>query len=313
MLRLEQLEYLQAVARFNSIKLAAEALLVAPSTISTSLHKIEKETDIKILVRTHHGVELTETAREIAEKAEEVFAKMDEIDKIIEKHNMNRRIVQNENDNIIKLYMSRGYYQGSLGMFFELFEKYGLQVDYPDISRGNETYLKYVDSERDTVLLNYFVEPVRGLLEEFPNVECIRLNSSRPCIICSTEYPLAVKNVNEITVKEALQLPFLMFNEGYDLALPIYEWLEEQGEINIVGKYSNITVMSTMMEKGKGVSVTTEKEMIGTLTVSNDLSTPKFRIVPIKCDMRISLLLCFNRRIAQERRKILRQIAKEIG
>lgn len=313
MLRLEQLEYLQAVVRFNSIKLAAESLLVASSTISTALHKIEKETNVKILVRTHHGVEVTEAAREIAEKAEDVFAQLEEIDKIIEKYNGNNSAAGNGNGNKVKLYTSRGYYQGSLRLFFELFEKHGLQVDCPDISRGNETYLKYVDAERNTVLLNYFVEPVHELLEEFPNVEYIKLNSSRPCIICCDSYPLTIKNENEITIKEALKLPFLMFNEGYDLALTIYEWLEEQGEINIVGKYSNISVMSTMVGLGKGVSVSTEKEMLKNMDASNDVSTSKFRIIPIKCDMRISLVLCFNRYIAQEQRKRLRQIAKEIG
>lgn len=312
MLRLEQLEYLQAVARFNSVKLAAEALLVAPSTISTSLHKIEKETDIKILVRTHHGVELTETAREIAEKAEEVFAKMDEIDKIIEKHTISCNVMKNGSNNTIKLYMSRGHYQSSLSKFIDLFEKYGLQVDCPDISRGNETYLNYVNTEKETVLLNYFVEPTRELFEEYSNVESIHLNSSRPCVICSKDYSFIASNKEELTVKEVIKLPFLMFNEGYDMALPIYEWLEGQGTLNIVGKYSNITVMMTMMEKGKGVAVGAEKEMLGSLKTVENLSKLKFRVIPIKCDIRISLLLCFNRRIAPEQRKILWQIAKEI-
>jgi len=311
MLRLEQLEYLQAVARFNSVKLAAEALLVVPSTISTSLHKLEKETNVKILVRTHHGVELTEAAKEIATKAEEVFAALEEIDKIIEKHNEHCGVENNKNNSAIKLYMSRGHYQSSLGRFFDLFERYGLQADCPDISRGNETYLDYVNAERETILLNYFVEPTRNLLDGYPNVDYMYLNSSRPCVICSKDSPLIEADKKELSVKEVLQLPFLMFNEGYDMALPIYEWLEERGPLNIVGKYSNITVLMAMMENGKGVSVGAEKELLGTLETG--AAQPKFRLIPIKCDMRISLLLCFNRKLSLEKQKILRQIAKEIS
>lgn len=311
MLRLEQLEYLRAVARFGSVKLAAEALMVSPSTISMALHKIEKDSGMQVLAKSYHGMELTSGALEIVGKADEIFEKMDEIDAILELHSSRQKNHQDKQK--MSVYLSRGYYQGGLSTFLQLFSAYGVDADFPDVSRGNETYLQYVNEDPDSVLCNYFVEPSGELLNQYPNVESIRINSSAPCIICSKNYPIPADKT-ELTVGEALKLPYLVFNEGYDLALPILEMLEEHGKIQIAGKFSNVTVMSTMLAKGTGVAVSVDygkgmndhrQEIAGKGLLEH------YRIIPIKCDMRISMILCFNRKLSAEKRKILYRLARE--
>lgn len=300
MIKLEQLYYLQAVARLNSIKLAAEDLSVVPSTISTSLHKLENELGIQLLIRTYKGIELTNAAKEIAIKTNEVFYKMDEIEDIVARYRgENGSNIYNE---VFKIYMSRGYYQGNLDNLFRKFKRLGINVDFPDISKGNETYLDFVNQDENSILVNYFVEPACNLINEYKNVEFMRINSSQPVIICCKDGDLIAPNKDEITPEEAIKLPLLMFTEGYDLALPIFEMLEEYGTLNIIGKYNNISVLSAMLSNCKGVSVSNS---LGGLNQSLE---EEYRIVPIKSDMRISLIICYNKNIVKEKHSILKEI-----
>ena len=293
MLRLEQLNYLRMVVRFNSIKIAADALHVVPSTVSTALHKMEDELGIPLLVRTYRGIEVTEAAKEIAEKAEHIATSMREIDDIVYKYKKSGSPI-NEKDNVFNIYLSRGYYQSSLDQIFAHCEELGIQVECPDVSRGNETYLSIVNEDENAVLINFFVEPFSGLLQEYPNVSYIRINTSRPAVVCSKNYPLIPSNKTELTIEEVLQLPHSMFTEGYDLAFPIYEMLEQYGKVNIVSKYSNVMVQTAMLALLKSVSVGSENGMLRTITGNLDHN---MRVLPIRCDMKISLLACYNKKM----------------
>ncbi|MBP3341411.1 MAG: LysR family transcriptional regulator [Peptococcaceae bacterium] len=303
MLRLEQLNYLRMVVRCNSIKIAAETLNVVPSTISTSLHKMEDEIGISLLVRTYRGIEVTDAAREIAEKAEEIFGSMRDIDDIIYRYGQLAEKTVN-NDTAFTLYFSRGYYQGSLDRILNQCEMLGLQVDCPDFSRGNEGYLEKVNINENAILINFFVEPANELLEAYENVVFYRLKTSKPAVIYSKRIEHMLPNTNELTIEEALKLPYLMFMEGYDLALPIYEMLEQNGPLNIAAKYANMSVMQTMLYRGKGFSVTCEQGMLKQESIVDE----SMSMVPIRSDMRISLIMCYNRNMNREKKKLLDQL-----
>lgn len=295
MLRLEQLTYLRMVARFNSIKIAAENLNVVPSTISTAIHKMEDEIGVPLLIRTYRGIEVTEAAREIAVKAEDIAASLREIDEIIEKY---KTITKNdEKDNRFRVFCSRGFYQGQLENILKKCDDLGLDVECPDISRGNETYLDIVNRNEDAVLINHFVEPVTELIQQYDNVTSIRLYTSKPYVIFSEKCPFVSADKKEFLPEEVLNLPHLMFTEGYDRALPIYEMLEQYGTLNIAGKYSNISVLSALLYCGKGVSVSTE--------MKSDYMSSGAKLVPIRCDMRLSLMVCYNSKITKNKRKML--------
>jgi hypothetical protein len=90
--------------------------------------------------------------------------------------------------------------------------------------------------------------------------------------------------------------------EGYDRALAIYEFLEQYGSLNIAGKYSNIAVLSALLNRGKGVSVSTE---LRELKFSRSEHAEEMRLIPIKCDMKLSLMVCYNRNITPKKRKML--------
>lgn len=306
MLKIEQLYYLHLVNRFGSIKLAAQSIPVTSAAVSTALHKLEDEIGLPLLERTYRGVELTSAAKEIASATEGVLKEMDKIEEIIARLKGESEPVT---DNKLNFYLSRGYYQGSLGKIFEFLEEMGFDANVPDISCGNEKYLELVSQDTDAALLNFFTEPAEDLLSQYPQVDYIKVATSRPCVFCSVNYPSIPSNMKEITPKEVCKLPILLFTEGYDLAMPICEMLEEHGKLNIVGKYSNVMVVSALLEKNKGISVSADIQPIFS-TSSPEQST--MRDIPIKTDMRLSLILCYNKDISRKKYELLKKMAKNM-
>lgn len=306
MIKFEQLYYLYLVNHFNSIKLAAESIPVSPAAVSTALHKLEKELDIPLLNRTYRGIELTETAQKICSVMTRIVDDMENIQKIVDEAKM---VEQEEMNPKINFYFSRGYYQGSLAVVMDFFEKFGIEVNAPDVSYGNEKYLQFVNEDENAVLLNFFAEPADELLLEYPNVCYYRLSTSKPCIYCAKDYPYIAPEVKEITPQEVCKLPILMFQEGYDLALPILEMIESYGKLNIVGKYNNITVMTAMIMKNRGVSAVAQDWLYFGENVPTDTGA---RIIPLKTKMRISIIICYNKKLPIETQNLLKKICKEI-
>ena len=93
---------------------------------------------------------------------------MENVQKIIEQTNSKALDVQDKKH--LTLYLSRGYYQGNLTNIFNMFEKFGIEVNIPDTSCGNERYLQFVNDDKNAVLLNFFTEPADELLIKYPNV-----------------------------------------------------------------------------------------------------------------------------------------------
>ena len=303
MLKLEQLYYLYLVYRFGSIKLAAQSIPVTPSAVSTAIRKLEDDIGVHLMEHKYRGVELTDVAKEIAVVTEEIMDKMDKIEEIITKAKGDGETLA---DNKLTFYLSRGYYQGGLSKVFEFLEKMGFDANVPDISGGNEKYLELVSQDKDAVLMNFFKEPAEELLDQYPEVEYCKILSLRPCVYCSRDYPGISEKIKEITPQDVCKLPILLFTEGFDLAMPICEMLEEYGKINIIGKYSNVTVMTALLEKCKGISVSAE--IVPFFSMGSDDSL--MRVIPIKTDMRLSVVVCYNKEIGEHKKELLRKMAK---
>ncbi|MGZ3217437.1 LysR family transcriptional regulator [Paracoccus sp. T5] len=70
-------KYFLSVARFQSIRLAAERLRVSPSAISRQIVKLEHEFQEQLLERRAEGVSLTEAGRVVADHLAAIFSQID--------------------------------------------------------------------------------------------------------------------------------------------------------------------------------------------------------------------------------------------
>ena len=260
--------------------------------------------------RTYRGVELTEEAKQIARLSEDVFAKLEEIEAFIDqKKNIP---VNNEIDNKVTVYMSRGWNQGAIGSIMSyMIDDLGLDPTFPDICSLNERYLKFVNDNKDCILFNFFTEPIDNLFEEFPEVENIKIKTSQPFLICSNNYPLVAKNRKDITPAEVCALPLLRFTEGYDQAMAIFEILEEYGKVNIVANFSHINMLIAMLKNNKEVSLGTNIELISNRE-TYELLVDQMRFIPILTRMRLTLTFCYNRHISPIKLVKLKRMVREI-
>lgn len=77
MIRLESLQYLQEIAKCQSINKAADKLFLSKSALSTAIKNLESEFGVPLLNRTIHGVSLTPAGENVVEKANLVFNLID--------------------------------------------------------------------------------------------------------------------------------------------------------------------------------------------------------------------------------------------
>lgn len=289
MIKLESLLYLNQVYRFNSIKLAAESIPVSPSTISAALHKLEKEWDIPLLIRTYQGVELTDSAKRIAIASKNLFTEVENVENLIRMEQRQQYSLK-ERDKPLIVLLSRGLWQGSTEKLLTYFLKYNINVDFPDLSYGNERYLEMVDKNKMAILINWFAEPAEDLLDNYPHVKYIKHSVGKPCVIMAPNSKFVASEKKELTPKEALELPYFRFTEGYDHAFKIFEMLEEYGKVKIIGNISNIQVLWTMMKCDRGVSVGSSYKF----KEEKDLW-----YVPIRSELRFSFVLCYNEELPE--------------
>ena len=77
MLDITRLRVLVAVARLGSVTAAAKALRYAQPSVSHHLARLEAETGSQLTQRVGRGIRLTDAGRMLAERAEEILARLD--------------------------------------------------------------------------------------------------------------------------------------------------------------------------------------------------------------------------------------------
>jgi len=72
-MELKQFQYFRAVAKHNSISLAAEALYITQPALSRCIRRLEEEVGVELLVRQNNGVHLTEAGAALLQELDQAF------------------------------------------------------------------------------------------------------------------------------------------------------------------------------------------------------------------------------------------------
>ncbi len=289
MLKLEPLDYLCRVYRFNSIRLAAESIPVAPSTISAALHKLEHDWEIKLLLRTYRGIELTEEAKQIAVRSERLFAEVEKVEREIEA--IRTKGAAREKREKLTVLLPRGWWQGSVERFLPYMLEQGIDAEFPDILYENDKSLQFLEEHPNTVLIGYFVEPIEEKFSAWTNLCFYKVSTEKPCVLAAAHSQWIADDRKQISPEDAAKLPFLRFTQGYDQAFPILEMLEEYGKLRIIANLSSVQVLTAMLKMDQGVSVGCRRNLDREAEV---------RYIPIQTDMRLALTICWRQGLPQK-------------
>ncbi len=78
-MRIEQLEYFQAVAKSRSMNLASEQLHLTPQALSMAIKALERELNVTLLNRNYNGITLTEEGAYVSQLVAEILERVDKL------------------------------------------------------------------------------------------------------------------------------------------------------------------------------------------------------------------------------------------
>ncbi|TQR17878.1 LysR family transcriptional regulator [Psychrobacillus soli] len=261
-MKIDHLKYIVEIADTGSISDAAESLQITQPTISQSITSLEKDYNIKIFTRSRQGTTPTESGKLIIQQARDILRKVDELKDMIS--------VQNYQLNgSLTIGAIPSFCLNILPKSLNIFKN-----QYPDVQ------IKVF--EDGTLFINQLI------LEEKVNIGLVSMRynedldprlSFKPLFTSKTiayvgQYsPLAKRRT--VSLKEIIQYPLVLFNEGYSTNFFMKSLLEPFGKINIVFTSGSSESMKKVISESFAVG------FYGDVSVQSDPYVLSNQIVPI--------------------------------
>ena len=203
---LNQLKYVIALSKENSINEAAKKLFVSQPSLTASLKSLEQEIGFDIFLRNKSGISLTVKGTEFLGYAKSVVEQYDIWDaKYISKSNIKRTF-----------HVSMQHYTFAVNAFVEVINQYGMD-EYEFEIHETKTYevIENVKNQKSEIGVLYLNDYNRTVLEKIFNEAGLSFTPLFECGIyayMSKKNPLAGNE--EITLSDLDEYPCLAFAQG---------------------------------------------------------------------------------------------------
>ena len=201
----QQLKYIIAVAKAGSISKAANELFIAQPSLTSQIHEVEKEYNIKIFNRTNKGVVVTPEGEMFLSYARQVLDQVDLLDEKY-KNNYTKTLFS----------VSSQHYSFAVNAFVDVIKKY--DNDKYDFSiRETETYeiiddVSKLKSEIGILYINDFNKNVILKLLDDNDLIYETIFRAKPHVFISKNHPLC--NKTSLTFEDLEKYPYLSFEQG---------------------------------------------------------------------------------------------------
>lgn len=188
-MRIEQLEYLEAIVKTGSINEAAKNLYLTQPSLSNALKELEKEIGIQILVRSKLGVSLTDDGREFMNYARQILDNVHLLEERYQKQSPRKQALS----------ISAQHYAFVVHAFVELIRGVNTE-EYQFTLRETETQniledLTAFKSELGVLYLNNFNKQVLEKLFKENDLVFTPLFVAQPHVFVGAHNPLIGKNM----------------------------------------------------------------------------------------------------------------------
>ena len=203
---LNQLKYVIALSRENSINEAAKKLFISQPSLTTALKSLEEEVGFDIFIRNKNGISHTVKGSEFLGYAKSVIEQYDILDaKYISKSNIKRTF-----------HVSMQHYTFAVNAFVKVINEYGMD-EYEFEIHETKTYevIENVKNQKSEIGVLYLNEYNRTVLEKIFNESGLSFTPLFDCSIyayMSKKNPLAGRK--EITMEDLDDYPCLAFAQG---------------------------------------------------------------------------------------------------
>ena len=171
-----QLETFIVVADLGSFNKAAEALYITPPAVTKQINLLEKDLGLRLFIRTHRGLTLTEAGKSLYKDAKYIIQYCKESVERAKK-------AMQEKDNVIRIGTSPMTPAAPLVQIWSRVQK-----DYPDIKLHMVPYMNSLENAREILKnLGQNIDVVAGIFDEtmLKLRQCAGLELSRQRICCA--------------------------------------------------------------------------------------------------------------------------------
>lgn len=203
---LNQLRYIIAISKENSLNDAAKKLFISQPSLSSAVHALEQELGFDIFVRSKSGISLTTKGSEFLGYARSVIEQYEILDaKYVSKTNVKR-----------SFHVSMQHYTFAVNAFVNLIKEYGID-EYEFGIHETKTYevIENVMNQKSEIGVLYLNDYNKNVLKKIFGEAGLKFTSLFECSIyayMSKKNPLADKK--EITIEELDDYPCLAFEQG---------------------------------------------------------------------------------------------------
>lgn len=239
-----QLDIIPVIVQAKSFSKAAKILNLSQPAISGKVQAIEDHYGIKIFQRTTHGVTLTEAGKVVnayALKLTEMYQAMDfELDQLL-------------NTAKPKIIIGSSCTSGNYAMpcIIHAFKNKYPQVDVKlDIANTERCLAKLQNKELDLAVVDGKVNNPNFIVSYLTSLELVFVTSSH-----NHRY----RRRKEYTLKELLNIPFVMREKGAAMRTILENFLNENGfdigNCNVASEMNSIQSVKSAVNQGFGVSL----------------------------------------------------------
>nr|WP_294492936.1 LysR family transcriptional regulator [uncultured Mediterraneibacter sp.] len=201
-----QLETFIVVADLGSFNKAAEALYITPPAVTKQINLLEKDLGLKLFIRTHRGLALTEAGKSLYKDAKYIIQ--------YSKESVERaKKAMQEKDNLIRIGTSP---MTPAAPLVKVWSK--VQKEHPDIKLQMIPFMNSLENAREILKnLGNNIDVVAGIFDEtmLRLRQCAGMELSRQRICCavSVNHRLAEKDM--LTFQDLYGENFLMMHRGW--------------------------------------------------------------------------------------------------
>lgn len=203
---LNQLKYVIAISKENSINEAAKSLYISQPSLTASLHSLEQEIGFDIFLRSKSGISLTVKGTEFLGYARSVMEQYDILDaKYISKSNIKRTF-----------HVSMQHYTFAVNAFVEVIKQYGMdKYEFEIHETKTHEVIENVKNQKSEIGVLYLNDYNKTVLEKIFKEAGLTFTPLFECGIyayMSKKNPLAKKK--EVTMEDLDAFPCLAFAQG---------------------------------------------------------------------------------------------------
>ena len=201
-----QLETFIVVADMGSFNKAAEALYITPPAVTKQINLLEKDLDLKLFVRTHRGLALTEAGKSLYRDAKYIIQYCREsVDRA-------KKAMQ-EKDNIIRIGTS------PMTPAAPLVQEWAkVQKEHPDIKLQIVPFMNSLENAREILKnLGQNIDVVGGIFDEtmLKLRGCSGMEMSRQQLCCAMSVNHRLADRELLTFQDLYGENFLMMHRGW--------------------------------------------------------------------------------------------------